>query len=872
MPPGLVQPAQIDPDTYYMLWEQSPSGGWVQERAYRGQYVLDALADELRQKATTSRPMIVMPMGDVPEPVRAAAPAAPAAPAGDAYVARGWPMGWDGSSNHARRLLIARVERPSDLNESRLETAMESETPETRQAIVDYLDEIARQGVVTNEIVNLAEQIKADLDAEDAEYEVPAAPAAAPSFSVGDKVMVRSLYPDIEPDFAGNFRGVMGGQGVVVVETTGAQMAVPLDRLYKPAGPPPGSLTARAEALAAKIEALYADAEAATRFPALRVGVTGKVIDAETLRKRIPVLSKADLEDFEEDYQNGVKALAELRAREAERALPRMTLPVPDKPAEREMTPLQKQIANMLGYKRNPRRLRRNPALSDRGRAAITRILTEQKGANAREADRVLTELDAVATALDAEPQEFVRRVLAALDAVLSTVRQAEQDEIDRLLEEAAGGAAPAPVASTPAPAPEPEPTVDQRLLAVRLADELKRRGWDAVAQSDDIRQPAYVAVKVYGFDGHSATNAVMINREGPDAFVIDVNGGSMTRYIMDVSALEGPVLDFAGFIAATYADDNLFKTSEEAREAELESMLAAPAPAPMPAPAPAPTGAVPPYDIEDRTRKSGAPYVVLIPEGRVSKEEWKRRIASAKRAGSQRGWSSAWGGKRGGYPFDTREEAISWWHDYHGATTTPPAPAPTPAPAPETPRYGEPQVSEAVAARLRGMGWKVERNDERAGVRVWWHGFDGTTSVSDQLIQRNAPGHSAFHVVTDDGQILSAEVSNDYALATAADLFAGLIDARLRLRDRYPTSEEAREAELESMLGGGAAPAAAAPAPTPAPAPAGPSASTLVTEAVRGAVEAAQGTGRRVVPTGATSTPPADDKAAALAALFADV
>ena len=96
----------------------------------------------------------------------APAPAAPAAP-GDAFVARGWPMGWDGSTKHGRRLLLTRVSYLSDLDESRLKTAMKSESREARQAIVDYLDGIAGEpGVeVTPALVTLAQQIAAEFDA-----------------------------------------------------------------------------------------------------------------------------------------------------------------------------------------------------------------------------------------------------------------------------------------------------------------------------------------------------------------------------------------------------------------------------------------------------------------------------------------------------------------------------------------------------------------------------------------------------------------------------------------------------------------------------------------------------------------------------------
>jgi hypothetical protein len=912
MPPGLVQPAQIDPDTYYMLWEQSPSGGWVQERSYRGQYILDALADELRQKATTSRPMIVMPMGDVPEPVRAAAPTRPASKPDDGFVARGWPMGWDGSSNHARRLLIARVAHPSDLNESRLETAMESETPEKRLAIVGYLDEIARQGVVTNEIVDLAERIKADYDAEDAEYEVPAAPAetgmglnpfrgpGAPAlltvngkpvrlpvrgYAVAsfegevreiardslyhaemDKEEVQSYFlldalfdygkstlslpadPALgrllldglnnlsnaeyatgeeadDPASRRHARAASQGLTTLVLKATEAYVKAGVD-LDKPAGPPPGSLTARAEALADKIEALYADAEAATRFPALRVGVTSKVIDADTLRKRIPVISKADLEGFEADYKSGVKALVALREREAlrageaERALPRMTLPVPDKPAEREMTPLQKQIAKMLGYKRNPRRLRRNPALSDRGRAAITRILTEQKGANAREADRVLTELDAVAIALDAEPAEFVRRVLAALDAVLSTVRQAEQDEIDRLLEEAAGGAAPAPAAPAPAPAPEPEEAdwrpsspINQHFIAGKVAAALGQRGWRAEAKGEGSpTTPGQMTVNAHGFGDSSVSSAqsVLINRDSEFGFTLTVRATNVTRYITEPEALDNVVDAFASFVADTLTDDNLYPTSEAAREAELEAMLApsapAPAPAPAPQPAPAPSSAVPPYDIEDRTRKSGAPYVVLIPLERVSKAEWKRRIESAKRAGSQRGWKGAWGNKRGGYPFDTREQAEAWWFSYFGAEAPEAAPA-----AP-----GVVQVMSLVSDALyRWYTEAAKESDDKGVLAVAGYGFDGAEKSVGFRFQRTAPGDDAFMVITPTGDLRSGLTRTlDEAKATADDL-AETIERSLREANVYPTSAAAREAELEAMLGG---PAATTPEPEPEP------------------------------------------------------
>jgi len=1408
MPPGLVQPAQIDPDTYYMLWEQSPSGGWVQERSYKGQYVLDALLDGLRTKAQTSRPMIVMAQGDVPEPVRAAAPAARTDDDADGFVARGWPMGWDGSTKHARRLLISRVTHPSDLNESRLEDAMMNVSPEGRQAIVNYLDGIAGEGAVTPALVTLAQRVAADFDAEDAEYEVPAAPVRE-SVSVPLKrdelrltakgaVLARAtrnvyrsegdqssfdgwwlgMWPDLvdasrasiqspsvryyqgvatfapfSPAWGGvssaayehtiqvSSRGIEGmsdstkaalvrtglftrdaAEGWTVEEAYAdasldapewdvggmvrsvdyllykweIRSAIPIDRWAARSGPagtaldtfvrlpdvtrqgwlvysapdtrpelldykyvneerrwgvngglsnlrdflaPANATVYDAEpftyravkwddvsqdpkiAIRAMLRAIYPTQKIKLKVSgwtarrkdihsSVTVEFTGRYSRAEgedllpatpafaclaltagsrsdgvTLYDvRVPLWLVSDVSaafrenttkharysgyeiqwlmdhltdsgvqpssmifDVRDAQKRGLPvflgggvqgSVGDQRAvwsyvyrtpegkfihlevggssvtmdalyglhndpnrvaimRDAyHRLLPwvteklKMRLKEPEgvaKPAPTPpsggggLTPLQKRMAAAMGLKTNPRRngarrARRNPTLSDRGKAAISRILTGQKGASEVEAATVIENLIPIAQEqADLSAAEFVKLVLSTLDTLLAMVREErEQEEVDRLLEEAAGGAAP------PMPAPAPAPPdrrlpgeVNDRLVAVKLAKGLSNLGWDAVAKSDDFGRPAYVAVKVYGFDGFTAHNKVQIHRgtDDEDEFRVVVNGGSMTRFIPGTgTVLDGSVLDFVQFVTATYADDNLFPTSEAARYADLQARIgsAAPTPAPAPAPAPAPgldstqqitlvrvateimlkdaseqmeeriamearagnpdylplapwsvqvstpandslttlrqhepyrestnaalgdttftyalgaltdagklmqipfdpaTGeaanlasgvaqsyidalneawhdgmefregypdrgenpgadsgfgpgqaraalttawrygwraadaravhaepapaptvtvaqGVPGYEIEGRTRKSGAPYVVLIPTDRVPKDEWKRRIASAKRAGSQRGWKGAWGNKRGGYPFDTREQAEAWWYSYFGV----PAPGKAPAPADDDATLAALGVfpiaavvlASQVRANLRAAGWPLVESqrvsDDAARVRVDWHGFDGATGYDAPMISRAIPGSDVWVATLDDGQTLQRPIREQADVERAATDFAAFIDRNLRAKDRYPTSEEAREADLRARIGGAAPASSQTPAPTPAPAPAGPSAPTLVAGAVTSAVEAAQGTGRRVVATGATSTPapaPADAKAAALADLFADL
>ena len=97
-------------------------------------------------------------------------------------------------------------------------------------------------------------------------------------------------------------------------------------------------------------------------------------------------------------------------------------------------------------------------------------------------------------------------------------------------------------------------------------------------------------------------------------------------------------------------------------------------------APTPVSAVEVAPYRTEDRKTRAGSSFVVLIPEDRVPRDEWQKRKDSAKRAGSKRGWTKAWGGKAGGYPFDTRDEAEAWWYSYFGATP--------PGAATEAPEY----------------------------------------------------------------------------------------------------------------------------------------------------------------------------------------
>ena len=147
-------------------------------------------------------------------------------------------------------------------------------------------------------------------------------------------------------------------------------------------------------------------------------------------------------------------------------AAPEPEPPLPPKPPSRpkkpaidtsKLTPLQRKMAEAMGYRtnsyrytggpRNRRYYRRNPKLSERGKGAIVKILMQQKGASGSEAGLVIDNLEPIAlTFANVPAAQFVKDVLAALDAILQAVRDAEQEEVDRLFEEAAGEApAPAP-------------------------------------------------------------------------------------------------------------------------------------------------------------------------------------------------------------------------------------------------------------------------------------------------------------------------------------------------------------------------------------------------------------------------------------------
>ena len=181
----------------------------------------------------------------------APAPAAPVRTSipDDAYVARGWPVGVDSGTQHARRLLITRVSRPEDLNESRLDDAMQNESDLSRRSIVQYLNILAEQGVVSQTVADSAEEIRRDYAAYEGESDPILSPEKSGRFSPHQ--IVRHTGPTGEVAEV-NFRGYTSGDRAVVI-LGGRQFSVPVSELSPlPAGPAAPAVDAAAIAAAFK--------------------------------------------------------------------------------------------------------------------------------------------------------------------------------------------------------------------------------------------------------------------------------------------------------------------------------------------------------------------------------------------------------------------------------------------------------------------------------------------------------------------------------------------------------------------------------------------------------------------------------------------